>query len=261
MNPTLPLNCIIVEDEILAQNHLQDLIEAHDALTHLATFDNIDDTRNFLRKHKVDIIFLDLEVSGRKTGIDLLYMQEDRSYSPAIFICSGQRDKIVEATDYNNIIINYLKKPFGKEKFDTALNKYIESLHFGNEMKEEKKEEIPAIKEKEYHFWYNYNHKSGGVDVKVFHKDIAYISVDGNYSTLVLLTGEMVLVQMSLKNIEEIIPSCFCYRISRDCLLCNPVCVKKYTRNDDALLLEDDKSVNVGDIYKRGLRAYVEAYG
>ncbi len=260
MNQQL-LNCIIVEDQIEAQQHLKELIVQHEVLTLIAAFDNIDETISFIDENQVDVIFLDLEVSGRKTGVDLLFMLKHRGNKPAIFICSGVRELIIDAIDYNSLITDYLKKPFSPKKFNTAINNYLEKTT--TKMDETNNsaavETIQTIKE--YHFWYNHNHKYGGIDVKVFHKDIAYISVSGNYSTLVLLTGEMILVQMSLKSIEEIIPSCFCYRISRDCLLCNPVCVKKYTRNDRDLLLHKNTRVVVGDSYHRGLRAYVDAYG
>ena len=256
----LPLNCLVVEDRKEEQIHILSIIEESEYLKCMQIFDNIDTTKEFLRKNNnIDVIFLDLELSGRFTGVDLLYMFEGKNDIPSIIICSSERELLLESIEYNEIITGYLKKPFGKEKFNKLIESNLDKLRavkkFGDTHSESSNSTL-----KNFHFWHTFSDKEGAVDVRIAHKDIAYISVFGNYSTFILLNKERIDVQISLKKIEEIIPANLYYRISKDKLLCNPACVEKYNSNNRELAFHNNLSVSVGESYHRGLRAYLEAY-
>jgi two-component system, LytTR family, response regulator len=254
----LPLKCLILEDESLAQNYILALIEESEYLCHVATFDNVRAGRDFLKENNIDVIFLDLELSGNLSGIDLLDIFENKTDIPSIIISSGVRELIVDAVEFNKLIIGYLTKPFGKNKFHKLIEDNLEVLRATKNFKSTDNTLEQNLNE--YLFWHTFDRKNGAIDVRINHKDIGYITVDGNYATFVLLNKERIVVQMSLVNIEKAIPQPFRYRINRDCILCNPACIERYVKIDRELMLHDGKSLGVGDIFRLGLKGYLDGF-
>ena len=110
--------CLIVDDEPLAveviRAHLDKLSDVevvatcHDAL---AAFD-------LLRKHPVDLLFLDIQMP-QLTGVDLIKALDD---PPAVIFTTAYRDYAVEGFDLN--AVDYLLKPISLPRLLRALDKF-----------------------------------------------------------------------------------------------------------------------------------------
>ena len=67
----MKMNCIAVDDEVLALKKIKRYAEKIDYLNLMGTFDNALSTFSFLRENHIDLIFLDIQMD-EFTGIQLL---------------------------------------------------------------------------------------------------------------------------------------------------------------------------------------------
>lgn len=70
------INCIIIEDEPLAQDLLHDYIDNVDFLKLSGTFNNPLEALPYLKEHEVDLLFLDIEMP-KLNGMDFLNVLEE----------------------------------------------------------------------------------------------------------------------------------------------------------------------------------------
>jgi DNA-binding LytR/AlgR family response regulator len=111
------MNCIIVEDEPLAQERLKDYIEKMPGLNLVASLDNGTDALAFLQQHVVDIIFLDIHMDGI-SGISLL---EEYNIKSQVILTTAYHEFAIKGFDLN--VTDYLLKPFHFERFRQAVEK------------------------------------------------------------------------------------------------------------------------------------------
>jgi two-component system LytT family response regulator len=184
------LSCIIIDDEPNAVNLLEILIrqttewdlqaKCYDALEAMA----------FLKKNKVDFIFLDINMP-QLTGIELAGLLPTET---KIIFTTAYSEYAAESYSFQTI--DYLMKPITLKRFLTSTQK-IES-HFG------KKEAIATtpepVHEKEYFFV-----KSGKTLSRIRLEDILYFEGEKEYARLVTSTGQL-LIYRRLKDIQEQLP-------------------------------------------------------
>ncbi len=119
----MTIKCIIIEDEPLAIEKLVDFIKKLDFLQLINTFDNGIIAINFLKKHPVDLIFLDIQMKDL-SGIQFL---KSLQKSPKIIITSAYSQYALEGYEYN--VTDYLLKPFDFDRFLKAVNKVSDDLN------------------------------------------------------------------------------------------------------------------------------------
>jgi two-component system LytT family response regulator len=113
----MTLNCIIIEDEPLAQERLKGYIPQLPVLNLLAVFDNGIDALVFLKTNKVDLIFLDINL-GVLSGIQLL---EISNLDCKVIITTAYDEYALKGFELN--VSDYLLKPFTFERFRQAVEK------------------------------------------------------------------------------------------------------------------------------------------
>ncbi|HTD39360.1 MAG TPA: LytTR family DNA-binding domain-containing protein [Mucilaginibacter sp.] len=180
------LSCIIVDDEPNAVDLLEILIHQTTQWQLLAKCYDALEAMTFLRKHKVDFIFLDINLP-KLTGMELAgVLPRD---TKIVFTTAYSE---FAAESYTFQTIDYLLKPITLKRFVSAAEK-IEA-HFGNRPPVE----LPvAIQEKEYFFV-----KSGKVLNKIRLEDILFFEGEKEYVRLVTGTGQL-LIYRRLKDIED----------------------------------------------------------
>ncbi|NQU52874.1 MAG: response regulator, partial [Bacteroidetes bacterium] len=113
----MKMNCIAVDDEILALKKIKRYTEKLDYLNLLGTFDNALSTFSFLRENRVDLIFLDIQMD-EFTGIQLLETIKD---PPHIILTTAFDEYALKA--YELDVMDYLLKPIPFERFVKAVEK------------------------------------------------------------------------------------------------------------------------------------------
>ena len=111
------MNCIIVDDEPLAREAIQMLIDQTDNLDSIGSFNSPDAATNFLANNEVDLIFLDIQMPGTN-GIEFAKTIPNDTF--VIFTTAFSEF----ATDsYEVDAIDYLIKPVKLERFQKGVDK------------------------------------------------------------------------------------------------------------------------------------------
>ncbi len=113
---------IIIDDERHAR------MEVQHALKHYNEFDISESTTyeeaiSEINIIKPDLIFLDIQLNGRKTGFDVL---ENIDYCPQVIFITAFDEFAIKAFEKN--AIDYLLKPIDQTRFDIAVKKAIITL-------------------------------------------------------------------------------------------------------------------------------------
>lgn len=111
---------MIVDDEPLARKLIATHTSKIEALELSGECGNAIDASNFLRKHQVDLIFLDIQMPE----IDGLKFISTLKNPPAVIVTTAFRDFGPEAFELE--VIDYILKPISFERLLKAVNKFFD---------------------------------------------------------------------------------------------------------------------------------------
>lgn len=111
------MNCIIIDDEPMAHQVLEHYIDQTPGLQHLASFRNAVEAFEYLSNHKVDLLFLDIEMPL----VNGLHFLKALTTKPKTIFTTAYKQYAFES--YELDAIDYLLKPFSYDRFIKAVNK------------------------------------------------------------------------------------------------------------------------------------------
>ena len=111
------IRCIIVEDEILAQEVIQRHLLNFPELELTGIYRNAAEAEMALQKGDVDLMFLDI----RLPGMSGMHFLKTLSEPPLVVLTTAYPEYALESYEYN--VIDYLLKPISLERFGKAINK------------------------------------------------------------------------------------------------------------------------------------------
>jgi two-component system, LytTR family, response regulator len=117
MNPSTSITALIVEDELLARRRLRDLIEDVPWLLRLGEATNGRAAIAAINELQPDLVFLDVRLPGM-SGLDVLAHVR---HVPAVIFTTAYDQFAVSAFELG--ALDYLLKPFGRERFTRALER------------------------------------------------------------------------------------------------------------------------------------------
>ena len=112
------MNCIIIEDEVPAQEILKAYIEQIPELEIKGTFNSPIKANSVLGQQHIDVIFLDINLPVI-SGLDFLKTLQS---PPKVIMTTAYASHAAESFEFDTII-DYLVKPFGFERFLKSINK------------------------------------------------------------------------------------------------------------------------------------------
>ncbi|MBL7858581.1 MAG: response regulator transcription factor [Cyclobacteriaceae bacterium] len=121
---------LIVDDEPLARKLIASHASKIEGLEIAGECTNALEASNFIRKKRVDLIFLDIQMP-ELSGIDFL---KTLTNPPSIIITTAHRDFALDAFDLD--VIDYLLKPVSFERLLKATNKFFDRQITGHNMAE-----------------------------------------------------------------------------------------------------------------------------
>jgi two-component system LytT family response regulator len=119
MSERKPIRVLIVDDEPLARQRVEDLLDAEDAVQIVASVDNGTAAVEAVRSLHPDLVFLDVQMPG-KTGIDVVREIGPDHMPSTIFVTAYDRYAL-QAFDL--AAVDYLVKPFDDERFEQAFRR------------------------------------------------------------------------------------------------------------------------------------------
>lgn len=220
------MNCIIVDDEPLAHQVLEHYIAETPGIIHIASFRNAVEAFEYLAHHKIDLLFLDIEMP-LVNGIHFLKALEN---SPKTIFTTAYKQYAYEG--YELDAVDYLLKPFSYERFVKAIRKAVPAA--GN-LSENKNSHL-LIKDKD-----------GLLHLK--QQDIIYI--EGSKDHVRIFTAEnSYLVYRTLKGILEDLNTAFFFQAHRSYLV-NKNYISRIAK--DQLILTNQFFIPIGPLYKKYL--------
>lgn len=226
------LKCIIIEDEPLAVKILEDYIAALPFLDLQGSFKDAILATEYLRQHKVDLMFLDIHLPRLK-GMAFL---KTLSKPPAVIITTAYHQYAVEGFELN--VTDYLLKPIEFERFLVAVNK----------VKGHETLTVPTLEnsaENKEFIFINVQKKK----VKILFADLLYVESQREY-VKVVTQKKVYLSKMSTHEIEALLPVSRFRRIHRSFI----VAVDKIESYNAEMVEVNGVEIPVG----RGYREVIE---
>lgn len=228
------MKCIIVDDEPLAREAIQSLIDKSSGLTLLSSFNSANAATQFLSKNSVDLIFLDIQMPGI-SGID--FAKTIPEHTLVIFTTAFAEYAL---DSYEVEAIDYLIKPVRLERFQRAVEK-AQSYHKLLLTNENEKIQDDADGVVDDYFFVKADRKT----YKIYLKDILFI--EGLKDYIVLQTAERkIITAMNVKTIHEQLPRKTFIRTSKSFI----VNAQHITSFDNNTIYIDKHEVPIGNVYR-----------
>ncbi|MBN1819604.1 MAG: response regulator transcription factor [Prolixibacteraceae bacterium] len=232
----MKMNCIAVDDEILALKKIKRYAEKVDYLNLIGTFDSALSTLTFLRENKVDLIFLDIQMD-EFTGIQLLETMKDPPY---IILTTAFDQYALKA--YELDVIDYLLKPIPFDRFVKSVEKvyarYLKDI--ADKTHAKNSEQVISKRQPEFTFI-----KSGNKTVKVYFDKILYIEGMRDY-LLIRTTENKIMTLQNFKNIQDILDPSKFVRVHKSYI----IALDKIDYIENNALKIKDKFIPISNTYK-----------
>ena len=222
----------IVEDEPLISETIRVALKKEGFLV-VGTADNIGDAFFEIDDLQPDLVFLDITLDDKQSGIELGKKLNARTSIPFIYLTSHSDKKTVEEANNTNPS-GYLLKPFKSKDLKVAIDIALIKT-------------TPARIEKQHEFLFV---KDGKKWTKIEVDEILLAKADDTY-TEIFTQSKKFLLSQPLKKVEEKLPSVVFKRAQRSYV----VNINKIRAIEDDILIIEDHLIPIGKTYKKDLIA------
>src|SRR5258706_2056312 len=196
----------IVEDElVIARTILSTLNEL--GYSHCGPAINYTEAMEMLEHNKPDLLLLDIQLSGKKDGIDLAQKINELYQIPFIFLTANSDAETIDRAKKVKPHA-YIVKPFSKEELFAAIE--IAFSNFTGNRSNAKSEHASSYYSKDYMFV-----RDGYVFRKIFFNELLYLESDANYVILHLKSQKKVMVRSTLNDFTKEIDQKIFIRVHR----------------------------------------------
>jgi two-component system LytT family response regulator len=184
---------IIIDDEYLAQNIVVEYLQNYPEITIVEQCENGFDGLKAIQQHQPDLIFLDIQMP-KITGIEMLELVEEKV---SVIFTTAFDEYALKAFDNN--AVDYLLKPFSKERFDKAMQKWLQQRSYIASQQQlfEDAASLPAQQSRVVV-------KTGGKIKIIALPDIEYLEADDDYVKIITAEGSF-LKNKTLTSFEKIL--------------------------------------------------------
>lgn len=229
------MKSIIIEDDPSMVIEYEMLLDKK-GVQLLGSFNNTKEAFIAIQSEKPDFIILDIHLENSESGIELA-SKIKKLYIPILFV-TGFPERVFFKKAQELKAETFLIKPFNSMSLEFEVDKIISKIKNQNQHKK-----FIFIKDKN-----NF--------VKVPFEDILYIDIEGNYSTIYTLSKRFVLKKSLAKISKEIDPDLF-IQIHRSAIV-NKQYIKNINFNSSQLILQNAKSLKIGNNFIKKLRSYLK---
>lgn len=197
---------LVVEDEIIIADNICDILEnlGYEVLEPAINYTEAIET---IENDKPDLAILDIQLAGKKDGVDLAWTIKEEYDIPFIFLTSNADPKTIEKAKKADPPA-YLVKPFNKDDLYTSIE--IALYNFSKKSKDAE-EEHAIVKDALFFKIKNVFHKIKFADILYLKSDHVYVEVHNS-------KGKHFVHRGSLSNLIEKMPSNF-FRTHRSYLV------------------------------------------
>ncbi|MBL4716497.1 MAG: DNA-binding response regulator [Bacteroidetes bacterium] len=229
------IKSLIVDDEVKARENLQCLLtEYSDKVNVVANEGSVSDAVESFRKHKPDLVFLDIDMCG-ESGFDFLDKVKNEDFE-VVFV-TAHNQHAIRAFKYS--AIDYILKPIDIEELLNAVNKAEQRRNSGN--KSYQIDQLLANLDQT-------NNKVNRLALSTMEgltfvelENIIRCEAKDNYTYFHITNETNILVSKTIKFYEELLAENEFFRVHQSHLI-NVNHVKKYVRGDGGYVVMSDGS-------------------
>lgn len=193
------IKAIIIDDELDVRNDIREKIVTYfkNNINIIAEAGSVSKGVEVIEKHKPDLLFLDIELTGG-TSFDLLQRINHTNFQ--IIFITGFNNHAIKAIKVG--ALDYILKPVDDDEFKKAVNKVFKQLTKNNSVENfinVSTDYFKGIKNKRIVL------KTLNTHHIIFEDDIIYCNSEGNYTTFYMVNREKILISKSMKKVEEIV--------------------------------------------------------
>lgn len=220
------INAIAVDDEKIALKVIENFCKGIDFINLEKTFEKPLEAQKHLNKFPVDLVFLDINMP-LLNGIAL---KKSLKQDTMVIFITANKDHAVEGFELN--AIDYLIKPFTRERFEAAVNKAID--------------------------FYKYQHQKNTNELqylyvrvdyslmKIALSDILYVEALADYINIYLPDNKRVTTRLTMKAIVSKLPVKEFIRVHRSYIV--PLSKIETVRNKNIYIV--GKEIPIGRLYE-----------
>ena len=233
------LRCVVVDDEPLAQELIKGYVEKTPFLDFVGAFSTASAAVKTILNEGIDLIFLDIQMA-ELNGIEFARIVPENC---RVIFVSAYEKYAVEAFKAN--ALDYLLKPVNYAEFLASANKAMQwfSLCENSQRSGENAERFIVVKS-EYKL------------IQIPQSKILYIEGLKDYVKFVLDDGTTVMSLMSLKNIDEYLPSHAFMRVHRSYI----VQTSKINVIERNSIVFGKTYIPISESYKAAFNAYLNSH-
>ena len=229
------IRCIIVDDEVLAQQVIQNHLQRTSSLKLVGIANNALEAAELLKTLEVDLIFLDIQLPGM-TGLNFLRTLQN---PPLVVLTTAYAEYALESYEFS--VIDYLLKPISFERFSRTVNKIVEGRLFSNTAYEKTNPSVDHI-----------FIKSGSKFFKVNFSEILYIQGMKDY--LKIHTTEYKLVtHQTMGDMENILPDRLFMRVHKSYIVAISYIRSIYNNGVEI----ENNMIPIGSSYKNKVMEFI----
>ncbi|MCU7375710.1 LytTR family DNA-binding domain-containing protein [Paucibacter sp. O1-1] len=207
----MKINCLVIDDELLARRLLSDYIGKIPGLNLVAACPGAMEAQGILLDQKIDLMFVDIQMP-ELTGIAFL---QSLSQRPVTILTTAYTEYALKG--YELSVLDYLVKPISFERFFQAVNRASQYIsHMQQNPKTELTDQNPIAR---------HASSQDSIFVKsdykihnIHHSDIDYIEAYGEY--ILIFTGkDKIMTLVPLGKMEALLPYPKFVRIHRSFII------------------------------------------
>ena len=230
------MKAIIIEDEKRAQIYLQGVLEqVAPEINVLAVCDDLPSGVIAIRKHKPDLVFLDIEMP-KYNGLEIVNFFGENEIEFSIIFTTAYNQYAIQA--FKTSALDYLLKPIDPEELKETIERYkqkqlttfhklqVAKLHLSHT----EKIAIP----------------DGNNLIMIEVNEILYLKADSNYTDIHLTNGKKYTTSRILKNFEETLSSYSQFFRCHKSYIVNILHTLKFSKaNGGTVILKNDVEIPI----------------
>lgn len=240
------LRCLAIDDEPLALAQITGYIKKVPFLELVDSCRDAFSALNVLSKTNIDLIFVDINMPDLN-GLDFVKSLTTR---PIVIFTTAYSEYAIDG--FRVDALDYLLKPFSYKDFLKSANKALQQYEMQAISKEGPRRISANTGEEEFLFV-----KADYKIIKIKILEIKYIESQSEYVKIYQLNEKPIMTLLSLKSIEERLPSNSFMRVHRSYIV-NLSLVKEVSRA--GIVFETKAIVPVGEQYKEKFNEYINQH-
>ncbi len=231
------IKAVIVDDEPKAiQSLIWELSNFDSEIEVVKTFTSPEEAIDYLDNSELDCLFLDIQMPTMD-GFQFLGKLSNKDF--AVVITTAYNEFAIKALKHD--AIDYLLKPIDSDDLEETIKKvkkYSSRLFNSNKIEEALVDFNAKFNKKKITI------NTDGKLIFLEADDILYVESDGNYCTIMLVSGPKIVITKKLKEMSALLPENQFFRIHNSYII-NLKKIKEFIKSEGYVVMESNDKIPV----------------